>query len=129
MSRGFGLDHLPYGVVDGHCVVRYEDHVLDLSTVPGLPPVFDCPTLNRFLALGRPVGEDVREKVTRVLEAGNATLDAIYEPELPLAVGDYVDFYSSIEHATNVGRKFRPDDPLPPSLISSPACPGFSSGS
>ena len=52
MVTGFGLDHLPYGVVDGHCVVRYEDHVLDLSTVPGLPPVFDCPTLNRFLALG-----------------------------------------------------------------------------
>ena len=114
MSRGFGLDHLPYGVVDGHCVVRYEDHVLDLSTVPGLPPVFDGPTLNRFLALGRPVWEDVREKVTRVLEAGTATLDAIDEPELPLAVGDYVDFYSSLEHATNVGRKFRPDDPLPP---------------
>ena len=88
--------------------------MLDLSTVPGLPPVFDCPTLNRFLALGRPVWEDVREKVTRVLEAGTATLDAIYEPELPLAVGDYVDFYSSLEHATNVGRKFRPDDPLPP---------------
>jgi fumarylacetoacetase len=112
---GFGLDHLPYGVVDGHCVVRYEDHVLDLSTVPGLPPVFDGPTLNRFLALGRPVWEDVREKVTRVLESGHAELDAIHELELPLAVGDYVDFYSSIEHATNVGRRFRPDgDPLPP---------------
>ena len=74
MTAGFGLDHLPYGVVDGHCVVRYEDHVLDLSTVPGLPPVFDCPTLNRFLALGRPVWEDVREKVTRVLEAGTVEL-------------------------------------------------------
>ncbi len=71
MTSGFGLDHLPYGVVDGHCVVRYEDHVLDLSTVPGLPPVFDGPTLNRFLALGRPVWEDVRETVTRVLEAGH----------------------------------------------------------
>ncbi|MBE2318968.1 fumarylacetoacetate hydrolase family protein [Solirubrobacter sp. CPCC 204708] len=114
MSSGFGLDHLPYGVVDGHCVVRYEDHVLDLSTVPGLPPVFDYPTLNPFLALGRPVWEDVREKVTRVLEAGTVELQAIYELELPLAVGDYVDFYSSLEHATNVGRRFRPDDPLPP---------------
>ena len=120
MSTGFGLDHLPYGVVDGRCVVRYEDHVLDLSTVPGLPPVFDCPTLNRFLALGRPVWEDVREKVTRVLEAGNVELDAIYEPELPLAVGDYVDFYSSIEHATNVGRKWRPDNPLPPNWLHLP---------
>ena len=80
MSTGFGLDHLPYGVVDGRCVVRYEDHVLDLSTVPGLPPVFDRPSLNRFLALGRPAWEDVREQVTRVLEAGTAELDAIDEP-------------------------------------------------
>lgn len=122
MITGFGLDHLPYGVVDGHCVVRYENHVLDLSTVPGLPPgVFDGPTLNRFLALGRPVWEDVREKVTRVLEAGTVELDVIHEPELPLMVGDYVDFYSSIEHATNVGRKFRQDgDPLPEAWRSLP---------
>jgi len=115
MSSGFGLDHLPYGVVDGHCVVRYEDRVLDLRTVPGLPPVFDGPSLNRFLALGRPAWEDVREQVTRVLEAGTVELDALDEPELPVAVGDYVDFYSSLEHATTVGRLFRPDgDPLPP---------------
>ena len=37
------------------------------------------------------------------------------EVRLPVAIGDYVDFYSSIEHATNVGRIFRPDaDPLMP---------------
>jgi len=121
VSSGFGLDHLPYGVVDGRCVVRYEDHVLDLSTVPDLPPVFDQPSLNRFLALGRPAWEQVRETVTRVLEAGTVELDALREPELPLAVGDYVDFYSSIEHATNVGRKFRPKgDPLPAAWRSLP---------
>ena len=111
---GFGLDHLPYGVVGGHCVVRYEDHVLDLSTVPGLPPVFDQASLNPFIALGRPAWEDVREKVTRVLEAGTVELQAVYEPELPVAIGDFVDFYSSLEHATTVGKRFRPDDPLPP---------------
>jgi len=114
MTSGFGLDHLPYGVVDGRCVVRYEDHVLDLSTVPGLPPVFGGPTLNAFLALGRPAWEQVRETVTRVLEAGTADLLPLGEPQLPLAVGDYVDFYSSLEHATHVGARFRPDDPLPP---------------
>ena len=58
---GFGLDHLPYGVVDGRCVVRYGDHVVELSGVPGLPPVFDGPTLNPFLALGRArLGADPR---------------------------------------------------------------------
>jgi fumarylacetoacetase len=113
VTSGFGLDHLPYGVAGGRCVVRYEDQVLDLSTVPGLPPVFDFPTLNRFLALGRPAWEQVRETVTRVLEAGTVELAPLPEPALPLAVGDYVDFYSSLEHATHVGARFRPDNPLP----------------
>ena len=111
----FGLDHLPYGVVDGRCVVRYGDQVLDLASVPGLPPVFERPSLNAFLALGRRAWEDTRERVTRVLEAGTAELRALGAPQLPVAVGDYVDFYSSLEHATRVGRRFRPEgDPLPP---------------
>jgi fumarylacetoacetase len=113
MSR-YGLDHLPYGVVDGHCVVRYGDHVVDLSTVPGLPPVFEGPTLNPFLALGRSAWEQTRAQLIEVLEAGTAELLPLGEPQLPIAIGDYVDFYSSLEHATNVGRRFRPDDPLPP---------------
>src|SRR3990170_1148806 len=84
---GFGLDHLPYGVVGGRCVVRYEDQLLALGTVPGLPPVFDGPTLNGFLALGRPAWEQVREQVTRVLEAGTVELEPLREPELGLALG------------------------------------------
>jgi fumarylacetoacetase len=112
---GFGLDHLPYGVVDGRCVVRYGDHVVELSRIPGLPGVFDGPTLNPFLALGRPAWESVRERLIEVLSAGTAELLPLGEPELGVAVGDYVDFYSSLEHATNVGRLFRPDaDPLLP---------------
>ena len=112
---GFGLDHLPYGVVDGRCVARYGDAVVELSRVPGLPPVFDGPTLNPFLALGRPAWQAVRERLIEVLSAGTADLLPLGEPQLPVAVGDYVDFYSSLEHATNVGRLFRPDaDPLLP---------------
>ncbi len=106
---GFGLDNLPYGVVDGRCVVRYGDHVVELSRVPGLPPVFDGPTLNPFLALGRPAWEETRARVSEVLAAGNAELLPLGEPQLPLAVGDFVDFYASLEHATNLGRRFRPD--------------------
>ena len=83
--------------------------------MPGLPPVFDGPTLNPFLALGRPAWEAMRERLIEVLEAGTAELLPLGEPQLPVAVGDYVDFYSSLEHATNVGRLFRPDaDPLLP---------------
>ena len=51
--------------------------------------------------------DEVKETI---LEAGNADLEPLAAaPELPIEVGDFVDFYSSIEHATNIGRMFRPD--------------------
>ncbi len=114
MTSGFGLDHLPYGVVGGRCGRPLRGPRAGPDHGARAPPVFDQPSLNRFLALGfGRRGRTLRETVTRVLEAGTVELQAIHEPELPLAVGDYVDFYSSIEHATNVSRRFRPDDPNP----------------
>jgi fumarylacetoacetase len=106
---GFGLDNLPYGVVGGRCVVRYGDQVMPLDG-----PLFERPTLNAFLAAGRTVWERTREEVTRRLQAGTADLMPLGAPELPVAIGDFVDFYASIEHATNIGRRFRPDEPLLP---------------
>ncbi len=109
---GFGLDNLPYGVVGGRCVVRYGDELLPLDV---LDDVFAGPTLNPFLALGRPAWETMRERIVSVLEAGSVDLLALGEPQLPVAIGDYVDFYSSLEHATNLGRLFRPgSEPLLP---------------
>ena len=63
-----------------------------------------------------PQGRDAWERVTERALAAGAThaLDEV-EPSLPFAVADYVDFYSSLEHATNLGRMFRPDaEPLLP---------------
>jgi fumarylacetoacetase len=112
---GFGLDNLPYGVVDGRCVVRYEDSVVALADVPGVPAVFDRPTLNPFLALGRGAWEDVRGRVRAAIEAGSVELRPLGTPSLPIAVGDFVDFYASLEHASNLGRLFRPnEEPLLP---------------
>ena len=55
------------------------------------------------------------ENAVAEAEAGNAIPLADVQPVLPFTVGDYVDFYSSIEHASNVGRMFRPDaEPLLP---------------
>jgi fumarylacetoacetase len=80
------------------------------------------PTLNRLLELGRPTWSRLRARLTELLGAGNRELtdaavadDALFplaeaEELLPIEVGDYVDFYSSIEHASNVGRLVRPDD-------------------
>jgi fumarylacetoacetase len=106
---GFGLDNLPYGVVGGRCVVRYGDRLLPLEG-----PLFEGPTLNPFLAAGRKVWEQTRERVIARLQSGNADLLPLAKPELPIAVGDFVDVYSSIEHATNIGRRFRPEEPLLP---------------
>jgi fumarylacetoacetase len=94
---------------------RVGHGVLDLSA-HGLGDVFAMPSLNAFLALGRTAWEDVLGRVSELVDAG---VDVIpledTEHRLPFEVADYVDFYSSLEHATNVGRLFRPDaDPLLP---------------
>jgi fumarylacetoacetase len=98
-----------------------------LDSVAGSDPgtlraALEAPTLNPLLELGRPSWSSLRARLTELLGAGNTELaDAGIAEEalvplaeadqcLPIAVGDYVDFYSSIEHASNVGRLLRPED-------------------
>jgi fumarylacetoacetase len=94
---------------------RVGDGVLDLAA-QGLGAAFEAPRLNDFLALGRRAWEDVTARVAELVEAGAelVPLDDV-TAQLPFEVADYVDFYSSLEHATNLGRLFRPDaEPLLP---------------
>ncbi len=121
---GFGLDHLPYGVfsVAGgprRVGVRFEDGagdwVLDLHAATGRPE-FDSPSLNAFLALGTEVWRQTRDEVRALAEDGGHTVP-LHDVtlHLPVEVADYVDFYASLDHATNVGKMFRPDgDALTP---------------
>jgi fumarylacetoacetase len=113
---GFGIDHLPYGVYSPggrapRVGVRFEDTVVDLASLGR--PEFATGSLNAFLALGRAAWESTREDVVRLVASGGAPRTPLCEVELhlPFEVGDYVDFYCSLEHATNVGRIFRPDSP------------------
>ena len=118
---GFGIDHLPYGVfsVAGDALrvgVRFEDQVLDLAAATGRPE-FDHPSLNAFMALGPQVWAETRDAVIALAEAGTAPAYSVDEVVLhqPFEVTDYVDFYASLEHASNIGRLFRPDqEPLLP---------------
>jgi fumarylacetoacetase len=116
---GFGLDHLPYGVfsVAGgprRVGVRYGDGVLDLHAATGRPE-FDQPSLNAFMALGPEVWRQTREEIRALVEGAALVPLADAVLHLPVEVADYVDFYASLDHATNVGRIFRPDDePLTP---------------
>jgi fumarylacetoacetase len=89
--------------------------VLDLAAA-GLGSVFASPSLNPFLALGRTAWEDTLGRIHDLVGNG-ADLVPLERARthLPFAVADYVDFYSSLEHATNLGRLFRPDsEPLLP---------------
>ncbi|HEU0336435.1 MAG TPA: fumarylacetoacetase [Gaiellaceae bacterium] len=93
---------------------RSDERVLDLAAA-GLGDDFARPTLNAFMARGRRAWEDALERIDGL--PADAPSHALAEVELllPFAVADYVDFSSSLEHVTNVGRLFRPgDEPVLP---------------
>jgi fumarylacetoacetase len=132
----FPIQHLPYGafVRAGDATPRLGvaigDAILDLRAVaraglfdevlPNAEAVFTQPVLNGLLQRGKPVWRAVRATVSRLLSASDGSVHAaglaqralVPQAEvaltLPLEVRDYVDFYSSREHATNVGRIMRP---------------------
>ena len=130
----FPLENLPYGVFDAgqgrRIGVAIGDQVLDLYVLAdeGLlphPEALQDLDLNGFLGLGRDAWAEVRGRLTELLSEGSTEIQdldaaALHRQgdvtmHLPFTPGDYVDFYSSIEHATNLGKMFRPDsDPLLP---------------
>jgi fumarylacetoacetase len=105
---GYGV----FSVAGGAPRIGWRDggEIVDLSA---LGDVYAQPSLNALMALGPDAWAESLERARahdgQRTPAGAATL------RLPFEVADYVDFYSSLEHATNMGRLFRPDvDPLPP---------------
>ncbi len=119
---GFGLENLPYGVFSTpgtppRVGVAYLDGVVDLHLLldhsRAFVDVFAQPTLNAFLARGPRFWAEVRDAVAeRVGRAPRVPFrDATMH--LPVSIGDFVDFYSSLEHATNVSAILRPDSPGP----------------
>ncbi len=129
----FGVATLPYGVFSvgtgmASVGVRVGDQVLDLAGVADLDghplaDVFASSSLNPLMSLGRDGWTDVRQWVELLLtdetnrETVTANLHELADVtlHLPVEVADYVDFYASEQHATNVGKIFRPDSAaLPP---------------
>ncbi len=129
----YDVDHLPYGAFARHdeparVGVRIGDHVVDLARVaaadrPDSQHLFERTSLNAFLGAGRRVWSETRAWISGLLT--DPTHRDLVRPHLvpldqvdllmPFAVGDYVDFYASLDHASNVGRIFRPDqEPLLP---------------
>ncbi|MBE0639990.1 MAG: fumarylacetoacetase [Bacteroidales bacterium] len=140
----FPIQNLPFGIfkpknrTNPRAGTRIGSTVIDLALLAergyladsGIKnrEVFDKPFLNDFIALGPPVWTAVRNKLSEIFNAENEEfwntedfrenlLYKAHEVEMlmPVQVGDYTDFYSSIEHATNVGKMFRdPDNALLP---------------
>ncbi len=119
----FGPENMPYGVFappggDFRVGCRLGDSVLDLAVLLD-DSVFARSEMNAFLAQGPGRWREVRERL-RALADTALPVDAVHPVSsvrmaLPVRIGDYVDFYASIDHATNLGRLFRPDsEPLLP---------------
>jgi fumarylacetoacetase len=122
----FPLQNLPFGIFKrkGHKEparggVAIGDQILDLAALG----VRTGPTLNGLAAMGRKASRKLRRELSRALSVKTRhkkrlqkQLVPLKQAELflPVAVGDYSDFFTGIHHATNMGRMLRPDNPLLP---------------
>jgi fumarylacetoacetase len=137
-GNDFPVQNLPFGVFKKsptglrHAGIGIGDQIVDITAArneglfSGLAEeaaeACSDETLNRFLALGRLHWSEFRRQLSVLLtdpvrrEKVERCLVPMSDVEMqvPVAVGDYSDFYASIYHATNVGSMFRPDNPLLP---------------
>ncbi len=134
----FPIQNLPFGIfsrkVGGlrHAGIAIGDYILDVTAArneglfSGLAEeaaeACGGETLNRMLRLGRFHWSELRKQVSKLLsdESEKPRVErclvrmADVNMHVPVAIGDYTDFYASVYHATNVGSMFRPDNPLLP---------------
>ncbi|URN10749.1 fumarylacetoacetase [Actinomadura madurae] len=119
----FGLANLPYGVFSApgtqpRVGVRVADSVVDLAAALG-DDVFAAPSLNPFMGQGHARWVEVRGRILDMV-SGDIPDEAVHPLgavtlHMPFEVADYVDFYASEHHASNLGRLFRPgSEPLMP---------------
>jgi fumarylacetoacetase len=140
-GNAFPIQNLPFGVFAAHgrtvIGVAIGDQVLSLhgcyraglfASLPGATPeACAAPTLNPLMALGAECWSPLRAQLSDLLRADHphaADHQRALAPYLlpmaevtmlkPASIGNYTDFYASIDHATNAGRLFRPENPLLP---------------
>ena len=134
-NSDFSIHNLPFGIFSTadrspRAGVAVGEHILDLAALAEHDvfdfntAVFEKDVLNDFISLGKDITKRVRKNIQYWLQDDYSVLAG--KPELfvkqsdaqmhmPVYVGDYTDFYSSIEHATNVGKMFRdPENALLP---------------
>jgi len=147
-NSDFPIQNIPFGVFltrDDVITIgtRIGDHAIDLGAlhqlgyfneIPLTDDIFLQDTLNDFISDGKKTWRLVRNRISQLFDKNNQelqknkdhqkivlfTMDEI-EMQLPVQIGDYTDFYSSKEHATNVGKMFRdPENALLPNWLHLP---------
>ena len=144
----FPIQNLPLGIfktdsLEPRVGVRIGDSILDLKTLhvlgyldnlPFTLDEFDTSVLNRLMKKGKLATRRLRDRISDLLNKENTELqnnahhveqvlidEAFAEVLMPIEIGDYTDFYSSREHATNVGTMFRdPNNALLPNWLHIP---------
>jgi len=137
-NSDFSIHNIPFGIFSTkdskkRVGTAIGDMILDLKLSSDLGVfdnltfdynVFENEYLNDFISLGKSITNNVRLIIQKELSDSSSVLrnqsnllisQSDVEMHLPLKIGDYTDFYSSIEHATNIGSMFRdPSNPLLP---------------
>ncbi len=134
-NSDFSIHNLPFGIFSTEggsprAGIAVGDRILDLTVVAEMnlfhfdTSVFYEDTLNAFIGLGKEITSGARTQVQAWLKDDGGPLSRQQDAfvpmsaatmHMPVRVGDYTDFYSSIEHATNVGKLFRdPENALLP---------------
>ncbi len=127
----FSIHNIPFGIytdknVKHHACSAIGDYIIDLFELAGAgylkvnSSVLESLYLNDFIELGKSVTNSVRTQLMELLSETNTTLkndktvfSKVFKKQnevtmlLPVRVGDYTDFYSSIDHATNIGTMIR----------------------
>jgi fumarylacetoacetase len=147
-NSDFPIQNIPFGVFltrDDIITIgtRIGDYAIDLGALhqlgyfDGIPltdDIFLQDTLNDFISDGKKTWRSVRNRIGEIFDRGNDSLQnnedhkkvvlfsmEEVEMKLPVQIGDYTDFYSSKEHATNVGSMFRdPENALLPNWLHLP---------
>ncbi|MGN6057811.1 MAG: fumarylacetoacetase [Sphingomicrobium sp.] len=132
--RDFPIQNLPLGIFSANddqrrVGVAIGDFILDIAAIadaglidPQWSDELCQPVLNAWLARGPEVHAALRRRLSELLsderQRDTIEVNLVGQSEatmhLPCVVGDYTDFYVGIHHATNVGKQFRPDNPLLP---------------
>ena len=133
-NSDFPIQNLPFGIIGNHILskrvsVRIGDYALDLKVLAELGYLkdtgfdssdFDAPFLNPMMKKGKMAVRKLRNRISELLLDSSTSLQnnpsqieqvlhliSAVEVSMPVEIGDYTDFYSSKEHATNVGMMFR----------------------